>query len=136
MVQDGGASGASKKKKNKNKNKKKQQQTNGDPAAAASGPSQQPPQRLEGLPAENTFQEPVVLTARPTPTDNNGFATNNDTLKGLSAEAAHWMTYNWSAIHEAEAKYQSYLAANRRTFKVCFQALARYKYDQIVILGC
>lgn len=118
MVQEGG-----KKKKNKNKNKKNKQQAEGgseqsvvetSPAPAAAAPT----------PAVPESSAPVVAKSE---TKVNGVTntTYKDKviLNNLVAEASQWMNYNWSAIQEAEVRYQTYLAQNAKvisSFSVWF----------------
>ena len=55
---------------------------------------------------------------------------NELVLKNLALEASQWTNYNWSAIQEAEAKYQIYLASQRKVCKVWFSTLLTlYKVD-------
>ena len=50
--------------------------------------------------------------------NTNKVNKNELVLKNLAAEASQYMTYNFSAIQEAESKYQIYLASQRKACKV------------------
>ena len=60
--------------------------------------------------------------ANAVPTTNH-VNRNELVLKNLALEASQWTNYNWSAIQEAEAKYQIYLASQRKVCKVWFSIL-------------
>ena len=102
MVQD------KKKKNKKNKNKNKSQN-----AAAPETPPEVsvPEQVVEQQPKV----EPIVNGLNNTSINQNDEAA---VMKSLTAEASHWMTYNWPAIQDAEAKYQTYLANKRKVWKI------------------
>jgi len=112
MVQDGG-----KKKKNKNKNKKKQQQNE---ATSQPEAEQQTSVPLEVVaePVKQHAPKPVTNNHVNAVTNTNNVNKNELILKNLAAEASQWMNYNWSAIQEAESKYQIYLASQRKACKV------------------
>lgn len=102
MVQD------KKKKNKKNKNKNKNQ--------ANETPPEVVPQAAE-VPAE-----PIAngLTTNANQTIQND---ESSVMKSLTAEASQWTTYNWAAIQDAEAKYQTYLATKRKVHlksRFCF----------------
>ena len=68
---------------------------------------------------------PVFVVPKPTtnanavPTTTTNHVNRNElVLKNLAFEASQWTNYNWSAIQEAEAKYQIYLASQRKVCKV------------------
>lgn len=116
MVQDGG-----KKKKNKNRNKKKQNE--GEQAPQQHQEPRVAPFAVPEIASISTPPPPASVPAfekKPVNGMTNGFVKNTNinnhevVLKGLAAEASHWMNYNWSAIQDAEAKYQTYLAANKK----------------------
>ena len=94
MVQD------KKKKNKKNKNKNKSQN-----AAAPETPPE------VSVPEQQPKVEPIVNGLNNTSINQNDEAA---VMKSLTAEASHWMTYNWPAIQDAEAKYQTYLANKRK----------------------
>ena len=106
MVQDG----AKKKNKNKKKNGKKNQ-----------------PSAQESSSSEPVVQEPATVVTEAVPTTNvanveppkklvNGLKNSNSAavLKNMASEADRLLTYNWAAIHDAESKYQAYLASQRK----------------------
>lgn len=92
MVQDK----KKKNKKNKNKNKNQANET--------------PP---EVVPQTEVPAEPIAngLTTNANQTIQND---ESSVMKSLTAEASQWTTYNWAAIQDAEAKYQTYLATKRK----------------------
>ena len=99
MVQD------KKKKNKKNKNKNKNQANETPPEVVA-------PQ-AEVASDIPKVEQPIVngLTTNANQTIQND---ESSVIKSLTAEASHWMTYNWPAIQDAEAKYQTYLATKRK----------------------
>ena len=102
MVQD------KKKKNKKNKNKNKNQANETPPEVVA-------PQ-AEVASDIPKVEQPIVngLTTNANQTIQND---ESSVIKSLTAEASHWMTYNWPAIQDAEAKYQTYLATKRKVYK-------------------
>jgi hypothetical protein len=136
MVQEGGAAAAgggggkkkNKNKKNKNKNKNQQnqlanngslnqQQSQAQPEAHAGDHQAPVPEPVVPQPVKPTSQAPtkkVVSTPKVVAAPNY----EEQKMKNLIAEASQWSNYNWSAIQDAEAKYQSYLATQRKTSKV------------------
>ena len=92
MVQD------KKKKNKKNKNKNKNQANETPPGV---------------VPQAEVPAEPIAngLTTNANQTIQND---ESSVMKSLTAEASQWTTYNWAAIQDAEAKYQTYLATKRK----------------------
>lgn len=113
MVQDGA--------KKKNKNKKKSGKKN----------QSQQPDSPNSEHQSQTVQPAVVAEAvQPTPPTNNANPkklvngvknpqqqqpNSEAVLKNLASEADRLLTYNWAAIHDAESKYQAYLATQKKT---------------------
>ena len=106
MVQDK----KKKNKKNKNKNKNQANET--------------PP---EVVPQAEVPAEPIAngLTTNANQTIQND---ESSVMKSLTAEASQWTTYNWAAIQDAEAKYQTYLATKR---KVHFNSQDSYSITKL-----
>ena len=102
MVQD------KKKKNKKNKNKNKNQANETPPEVVA-------PQ-AEVASDIPKVEQPIVngLTTNANQTIQND---ESSVMKSLTAEASQWTTYNWAAIQDAEAKYQTYLATKRKVYK-------------------
>ena len=102
MVQD------KKKKNKKNKNKNKPQATQPETPPEVTPPAE----AVEDLQPPTKVVE--IVNGVTTNQINNCINNEESAMKGLAAEASQWMTYNWAAIQDAEAKYQTYLATSKK----------------------